>query len=170
MPAPAQGARFKAQDASQVFSMGGNMGKSRNAPGLRARIAATAGAILLAAGAARAAHVLVINGNSNNTVTQGNLSLGDAYVKQRLETALHHKVRVMWDQTAGTATYFTPDGLKLFDAAVAYGLGESATFLGSRSAGMSGKDAKGRSDVLGRKQGRDGEKRIPSPAFPWQRP
>lgn len=295
------------------------MEQSRKGPGFRARLALTAGGILLAAGAAGAANVLVINGNSNNTVTQGNLSLGDAYVKQRLETALHHKVRMMWDQTAkadmlaaadssdlvvvlesvtsayltdklratptpilnceamiqddlgltatgpsgdpgppsqfaygvvadetrilikdpanplaaglrdtvhvysaakeinwgkvapaakvvatlatdtagatlyvyekgsklfdgktaagmrigffleddnvtGTATYFTADGLKLFDAAVAYGLGEAATFLASRRAGMAVQAAKSRSDVLGRKGGKGG-KRILSPAF-----
>jgi hypothetical protein len=56
-------------------------------------------ALGLLAGGAVAANVLIINGNSNNTVTQGNLSLGDAFVKQRLENVLHHKTRVMWDQT-----------------------------------------------------------------------
>jgi hypothetical protein len=45
------------------------------------------------------AKVLVIYGNSNGTVTEGNYSLGDAWVKQRLETALHHQVRFMWDLT-----------------------------------------------------------------------
>ncbi len=59
-----------------------------------------AGALCISAAAAGAADVLIINGNSNGTVTQGNLSLGDAFVKQRLESVLHHKTRVMWDQTA----------------------------------------------------------------------
>jgi hypothetical protein len=48
---------------------------------------------------AEAADVLLINGNSNNTVRKGELSIGDAFVKDRLETALGHQARVLWDDT-----------------------------------------------------------------------
>jgi hypothetical protein len=71
------------------------------------------GALGLFAAGAGAADVLLINGNSNNTVTQGNLSLGDAFVKQRLENVLHHKTRVMWDQTSGTAMLAAADSADL---------------------------------------------------------
>jgi hypothetical protein len=60
-----------------------------------------------------AANVLIINGNSNGTVTEGNLSLGDAFVKQRLEATLHHKTRVMWDQTAKAAMLAAADSADL---------------------------------------------------------
>jgi hypothetical protein len=73
-------------------------------------LAAAAGLLPQAAGAAG---VLIINGNSNGTVTEGNLSLGDAFVKQRLETVLHHKTRVMWDQTAKAAMLAAADSADL---------------------------------------------------------
>ncbi|MEO6098388.1 MAG: hypothetical protein ABIW76_23030, partial [Fibrobacteria bacterium] len=38
-------------------------------------------------------------GNSNNTVRKGELSIGDAFIKNRLESALGHQTKVMWDET-----------------------------------------------------------------------
>jgi hypothetical protein len=73
-------------------------------------LAAVAG---LLSGRAGAADILLVNGNSNGTVTEGNLSLGDAFVKQRLETALHHKTRVMWDQTPKAAMLAAADSADL---------------------------------------------------------
>jgi len=64
------------------------------------RLAMAGVLVLWAAGPSAGAKVLVIYGNSNGTVNEGSYSLGDAWVKQHLETALHHQVRFMWDQTS----------------------------------------------------------------------
>lgn len=63
--------------------------------------------------AARAADVLLVNGNSNNTVRRGELSLGDAFVKARLETVLGHRTRVVWDETPQAAMRAAADSAAL---------------------------------------------------------
>ena len=54
---------------------------------------------VLSVSPAAADDILLINGNSNNTVQKGSLSVGDAFVKQRLESVLGHRTRVLWDET-----------------------------------------------------------------------
>ena len=87
------------------------MGTSRKHPA--ASLSMAFGLALWAAVPAAAAKILVIYGNSNGTVTEGNYSLGDAWVKQRLETVLHHQVRFMWDQTAKAAMLAAADSSDL---------------------------------------------------------
>jgi hypothetical protein len=76
------------------------MERSRKQPNRISYWALAAGFVFWTAGPSAGAKVLVIYGNSNGTVNEGSYSLGDAWVKQRLETALHHQVRFMWDQTS----------------------------------------------------------------------
>jgi hypothetical protein len=72
----------------------------RQARRLHAPIKVLVAALIAGSGyPAGAADVLLINGNSNNTVRKGELSIGDAFVKERLETALGHKTSVVWDET-----------------------------------------------------------------------
>src|SRR4051812_6290631 len=80
------------------------METARKQPNRVSYLAMAAGFVLLAAGLSAAAKVLVIYGNSNGTVNEGSYSLGDAWVKQNLETALHHQARCMWDQRAKEET------------------------------------------------------------------
>lgn len=68
-----------------------------------ARLSLAFAAILAAAPAPEAAGILLINGNSNNTVPRGGLSLGDAFLKQRLETVSGHRTTVMEDAAAAVA-------------------------------------------------------------------
>ena len=75
------------------------METSRKVPFRPACLSLALGLAAWAAGPAAAAKVLVINGNSNGTVAEGSYSPGDAWVKQRLETTLHHQVRFLWDLT-----------------------------------------------------------------------
>jgi hypothetical protein len=89
------------------------MGTSRKQPAAAASLSLAFGLARWAALPAPAAKVLVIYGNSNGTVTEGNYSLGDAWVKQRLETALHHQVRFLWDQTAKAAMLAAADSSDL---------------------------------------------------------
>jgi len=57
-------------------------------------------AILAAAPSPEASSILIITGTSNNTVPRGGLSLGDAFLKQRLESASGHRTRVLEDAAA----------------------------------------------------------------------
>lgn len=75
------------------------MPKSLSNPARLINLFLTLGLAMGAPGPAGGAAVLVIYGNSNETVAEGSLSLGDAWVKQRLETSLRHQTRFMWDQT-----------------------------------------------------------------------
>jgi hypothetical protein len=57
------------------------------------------------------------------------------------------------DNTTGTATFFTADGLKMFDAAVGYALGTTTSLgraAGARASNASAGDSRERSDALGR--------------------
>lgn len=81
-------------------------------PGAACLGAALIGACLAVTGVP-AADILLINGNSNNTVQQGNLSIGDAFVKQRLEATLGHKTRVLWDASAAAAMRAAADSSDL---------------------------------------------------------
>ncbi len=76
------------------------MESSRKRPNRIAYLGLAAGLVLWTARPSAGAKVIVIYGNSNGTVNEGSYSLGDAWVKQRLETALHHQVRFIWDQTS----------------------------------------------------------------------
>lgn len=60
-----------------------------------------------------AAGILLINGTSNNTVPRGGLSVGDAFLMQRLESASGHRTRVMEDAAEASAMRAAADSADL---------------------------------------------------------